>query len=1357
MINNMGYSEQHQVDQQINNYNRNAYYNSYVPVDEMQIQVSQQGNNSIQYNYQNQMQNQMYQSYQQQQQQQQQGIYQIKQQQRQQQQQQQLQYQQQNQYQYQYQLQKEQNNQRQIQMQQEQEKQRQIQLLRQEEQRRIQILRQQEQQRQMQLQQQQEKEQQQQYQFQQQQEQQRKYQLQKKQEEEQQRQFQYQQQQEQLYLRKQQEEENQRKLQLQKQQEEEKQRQIQYRKQQEEERQRQIQLRKQQEEERQRQLQLRKQQEEEQRVKIQRQQEEQKRKYQQQQQQQRQQEQQQRYYQNQSNQINSPYGYSQRPQNQQLQQQLQQQEKQPPPQVQRQTNQYYVQSFDKNSNSMNYSIQNNQNIQNKNANISLSNQSIQQSQNLNLNYQNTFIDNSYSSQYINNNNSNSNNNTPTATPINQYQQNINNDNITNSDSYAYLQKMGIQSALSSYSNTPTSNQNNMHPSSISYSDLSQQQQQQQNSQMVSDNNNLSGSNEQLSDQVVKRRKRMGSQNEQQQQQGQTLDQQRLMQQRFEQHRMEQQKLEQQRLEQQKLEQQKLEQQRLEQQKLEQQKKEQQKLEQQRLEKQKLEQQKLEQQRLEQQRLEQQRLEQQRLEKQKLEQQKLEQQKLEQQRLEQQRLEKQKLEQQRLEQQRLEKQKLEQQRVEQQKLEQQKLEKQRLEQQKIKQQQQQQMEQKQVPTVEKQDNTNSQNQNELSSETQNQNVVEHGNSEEVQIPLHVILWSFSEEYINEAQKLISLTSDPSDQIKIQNLILTAIKCLLSILNSPICKQLITPKVEAKTRFKLGEILYIYTNNYYEAEQHIQKAYMLCKKLNYSDLKYRIIDIHIKISEKNYSKTMNETNLYGLIKQASNEALLEKNVYWYYYFQLKALNRLYNLNKPEFLSEIDTTINRALANMDMEIMIALLLYRVQYLINNKNLEEMENSFRQIDNLLDIIIKFVFTNQDETIIPTFPYKNSLIYLMYDFVLKAYGYYKLGNFKMAHYYLNQIYEINKKYSEIIPSAMPFCDIPINDPVLDQIDISFISEHQLYSYILFLTRKLKFKAESKEIIKYLEKEISNIQLALVFDKKENFLFYEDIEDYKEWCISQKGNLLKEIILLLINRCDYLRSFNFINEFASVPVKATEVSSKNQQLALYLGYLNHSLGNVENAETWYQNAIKIIEKKNKNSIIALLAKVNIILLNKSNGKLNNNNMESEITRLIGNVDDSQYKLSLLVLRSMAYTFNKELRKSRTNLFESIKIMENTESSHIKVYALLVLGLNLYIINPPQSEEIFYTAFLISRKNQMIYFSYIITNILKEYYKNVNKLKESQEYEKINIQYQHIIGNYHEKLASQKTNELILRY
>ena len=68
-------------------------------------------------------------------------------------------------------------------------------------------------------------------------------------------------------------------------------------------------------------------------------------------------------------------------------------------------------------------------------------------------------------------------------------------------------------------------------------------------------------------------------------------------------------------------------------------------------------------------------------------------------------------------------------------------------------------------------------------------------------------------------------------------------------------------------------------------------------------------------------------------------------------------------------------------------------------------------------------------------------------------------------------------------------------------------------------------------------------------------------------------------------------------------------------------------------------------------------------------------------------------------------------------------MENTESSHIKVYALLVLGLNLYIINPPQSEEIFYTAFLISRKNQMIYFSYIITNILKGKFQLKKKKKK----------------------------------
>jgi len=172
-------------------------------------------------------------------------------------------------------------------------------------------------------------------------------------------------------------------------------------------------------------------------------------------------------------------------------------------------------------------------------------------------------------------------------------------------------------------------------------------------------------------------------------------------------------------------------------------------------------------------------------------------------LEQQKLEQQKLEQQKLEQQKLEQQKLEQQKLEQQKLEQQKLEQQRLEQQKID-------ENKNVVEAPAQ-------------ETQpSMSTVANEASEEVQIPLHVILWSFSEEYIAEAQKLISLTTDPADQIKIQNLILTAIKCLLSILNSPICKQLITPKVEAKTRFKLGEVLYIYTDNYYEAEQHIQKA-------------------------------------------------------------------------------------------------------------------------------------------------------------------------------------------------------------------------------------------------------------------------------------------------------------------------------------------------------------------------------------------------------------------------------------------------------------------------------------------------------------------------------------------------------
>ncbi len=89
-------------------------------------------------------------------------------------------------------------------------------------------------------------------------------------------------------------------------------------------------------------------------------------------------------------------------------------------------------------------------------------------------------------------------------------------------------------------------------------------------------------------------------------------------------------------------------------------------------------------------------------------------------------------------------------------------------------------------------------------------------------------------------------------------------------------------------------------------------------------------------------------------------------------------------------------------------------------------MEETFKHIDRLMEIIVNFVFTNTDESIIPTFPYKNSLIYLVYDYVLKSYGYYKLGNNKLAYYYLNQVYEINKKYAEIIPSAILFCDVNI-------------------------------------------------------------------------------------------------------------------------------------------------------------------------------------------------------------------------------------------------------------------------------------------------------------------------------------------
>jgi len=57
--------------------------------------------------------------------------------------------------------------------------------------------------------------------------------------------------------------------------------------------------------------------------------------------------------------------------------------------------------------------------------------------------------------------------------------------------------------------------------------------------------------------------------------------------------------------------------------------------------------------------------------------------------------------------------------------------------------------------------------------------------------------------------------------------------------------------------------------------------------------------------------------------------ERNIYWYYYFQLKALNRLSNSNKPEFLIELDTMINRAFENNDTEMIVC---YSLIYFSNN-----------------------------------------------------------------------------------------------------------------------------------------------------------------------------------------------------------------------------------------------------------------------------------------------------------------------------------------------------------------------------------------------------------------------------------------
>ncbi|RIB08530.1 hypothetical protein C2G38_341431 [Gigaspora rosea] len=130
------------------------------------------------------------------------------------------------------------------------------------------------------------------------------------------------------------------------------------------------------------------------------------------------------------------------------------------------------------------------------------------------------------------------------------------------------------------------------------------------------------------------------------------------------------------------------------------------------------------------------------------------------------------------------------------------------------------------------------------------ISQYPQQQETQLLPHQLLWYFAELYLSKAKatelsstSLVNCQKLSSEQ---QKNILSAIKCLEAVIISVANGSTYTPLVELKTRFRLSQILFWFTENVREAESHLQKAIMISQKLDaVAELKFRMIDLQCNI--------------------------------------------------------------------------------------------------------------------------------------------------------------------------------------------------------------------------------------------------------------------------------------------------------------------------------------------------------------------------------------------------------------------------------------------------------------------------------------------------------------------------------
>ncbi|KAK9727781.1 mau2 chromatid cohesion factor [Basidiobolus ranarum] len=605
--------------------------------------------------------------------------------------------------------------------------------------------------------------------------------------------------------------------------------------------------------------------------------------------------------------------------------------------------------------------------------------------------------------------------------------------------------------------------------------------------------------------------------------------------------------------------------------------------------------------------------------------------------------------------------------------------------------------------------------------------------------HKILWTLTEHYLAHACQIASgLVAQPTQQkwIEHQRDIKSAVYCLEAVLksgksanffsggmsaNSPSSMRFgtpqrssilqsprtpttpsrvtVMPKIETKTRFRLAQVLFQYTENIVEAEEHLQKAILLAQKLEgYSELKFQMIDLQCQILERTRNFKIAQNVLKNSIVEAGE---LNLPVWIYHFLLLRA--KLYYMDHDfgRCLSSLSEALQFAERRQELDMKACILLTKCQYALSFQQYHIVSEGLSQVSILFPQPRESNMIGQGRPIV-----QNRNLQLCHYMILIIYSTHT-GNIKTAMQYTTEMYSLLETPSMTeLQDIQGFIKIPIRSSTVvnnytqghyetfSVMTAGWLTKNQLYS-LAYLISGMCNKSDNTNLKAktFLTEGLKNVELQF-----STFLgnpgLHEAIE-HKNWCAVVKAHMLLHLSDVLMLRSEFQEATKTLLELVSWSYTCGFWEKFAALICSSWGMLCQFQGQSMEALQFYEAAAGCTDNRE----LVALVRLNQALIHIG---LSASNREMVHTMLDGiRPDCLEGKLDGLkaVFHVVEGLVTHEIVKAKQNLLETLKLTSTLYNTQLKSITLSLLGTLFQHTQNDQSEKMLTTAYLLSRNSR----------------------------------------------------------